>query len=160
MYVQCTLPSHPPLFSLRPKDPNVVYKEPTLSRPRSPTRVPESTDNVGGEVSDGSSLEYDDVTPESLQLSHQSQMPNLHTVSVTRGPTQVEHYYPLSAIAGIVCTVRSWPARSANLVQLLREEFYEPSKFGALALHPITSVQSSANNVATTVTMHRQALAC
>ncbi|CAI8046858.1 hypothetical protein GBAR_LOCUS25911 [Geodia barretti] len=61
---------------------------PTL---RSPTGAPEFTDNVGGEVSDGSSLEYDEVTPESLQLSHQSQMPNLHTVSVTRGPTQVEH---------------------------------------------------------------------
>ena len=58
---------------------------------RSPTRAPESTDDTatGVEVSDGSSLEYDEVTPESLQLSHQSQMPNLHTVSVVRGSQQV-----------------------------------------------------------------------
>lgn len=42
---------------------------------------------VSDEVVDGSdcsSLEYDEVTPESLQLTHQTQMPNLHTVSVAR----------------------------------------------------------------------------
>jgi hypothetical protein len=80
-------PTPPSSASASPLPPLPPSVPPTL---RSPTRVPESTDNVGGEVSDGSSLEYDDVTPESLQLSHQSQMPNLHTVSVTRGPTQVD----------------------------------------------------------------------
>ena len=74
---------------------------------RSPTRVPESTDNA--EVSDGSSLEYDEVTPESLQLSHQSQMPNLHTISVTRGQRhQVSHQVCLPILLhGTLCCIYS-----------------------------------------------------